>query len=99
MALLEKASLADQVEKMEEEVRHNDHMRALSLENAILSERTAELEVDLVAENATRGALEKDISWILHDGVSRVVDKVIESPHFLQGLVHVWVACVAAGVE
>ena len=67
--------------KLEEEVRRlNGRMGALSLENAVLSERMAKLEVDLVAKNATKGALEKDISWILSNGLSRVVEKVIESP-------------------
>lgn len=48
-----------------------------------------ELEDDLVGESTVRGLLEKYISWILHDGLSWVVDRVIERPQFLQGLVHV----------
>lgn len=69
------------------------------MENAGLSELTTELEVDLVVENAAKGVLDKDISWILSDGLSRVVDSVIESPQFLQGLVQVLATCVATGVE
>ena len=76
--------------KLDEDVRRlNDYVGALSLENAGLSERTIELEADLVGESAARGLLEKDILWILHDRLSRVVDRVIESPQSLQGLVHV----------
>ena len=45
--LIEKASFADQVAKLEEEVRRlNEHMRSLSLENAGLSERMEELDGD-----------------------------------------------------
>lgn len=61
--LIEKASLADQVAKLEEEMRHlNDRVGALSLENAGLSGRTTKLEVDMVGEIITRRSLEKDIS-------------------------------------
>ena len=71
----------------------------MSLENTGLDKRVAELEVDLLTENAAKGALEKDVSWILSDRLSRVVDRLIESSQFLQGLVLVKEACVAAGVE
>ena len=92
--------MADQVAKLEEEVRRlNDRMGALSLDNAGLSERTTEMEVVLVADNTAKGALENYILWILSDGLNRVVDRVIKSPQFLQGLVQVRVACVAARVE
>ena len=77
----------------------NDRLGSLSLENTSLSQRTAELEVGLAVENAAKGALENDISRILSDGLNRVVDRVIKSPQFLQGLVQVRVACVAARVE
>lgn len=86
--------------KLKEEVEHlNDSVGVLTLENAGLSGRTTELGVDLVAENTTRGELEKDVSWIHNDGLSRVVDRVTEIPQVLQGLVQVRVACVAAGLE
>lgn len=52
-----------------------------------------------MTENATRGALERDISWILGDGLSRVMDRLIESAQFLQGSVLVKEPCVAVGVE
>lgn len=75
MVLREKASLADQVVKMEEEVRClDDHAGVLSLENTRMSERTTELEVDLVTEGTAKGELEKDVSWILIKGLSKVVD-------------------------
>lgn len=100
MTLLEKASLADQVAKLEEEVRRlNSCVGALSLENASVSKRMAELEVDLVVEKAAKGVLEKDVLWNLGDGFSRVVDRVIESPQFLHGLVQVRATCVVAGVD
>ena len=70
-----------------------------SLENVSLSERTTELEANLVRESAARGVLEKDISWILRDGLGWVLDRVIESPQFLEGLVHVQASYVAADVE
>lgn len=77
----------------------NDRVGALTLENTVLSERMAELEADLVGESTTGGVLEKDISWIIRDGLNRVVDRVIESPQFFKGLVYVQEAYVAAGVE
>ena len=70
VTLLEKTSLQEQVKKLEGEVRCLNRVGALSLENVGLSEQTTELEVDLVAENAAKGALEKDILWILSDGLS-----------------------------
>ena len=39
------------------------------------------------------------ISWDLSDELSRVVDRVIKIPQFLQGLVQVRAACVVTGVE
>ena len=39
-----------------------------------------EIEVALVTENAAKGAVEKDVSWILSDRLSLVVDWVIKSP-------------------
>lgn len=81
MVLLEKENLADQVPKLEEEGRHlDDRVGDLSLDNAGLTEPTAELDVDLVTESTVKGALEKYVSWILNDGLSRVVDRVGESP-------------------
>lgn len=59
------------------------------MENVGLTERTAELEADLVTKSSAKGVLENDVSWILNDELSRVVDRVVESPQFLQGLVHV----------
>ena len=63
VAFCDKASLKEQVEKLEEEVRRlNYRMGALSLENIGLSKKTKEREADLVGEGAPRGVLEMDIS-------------------------------------
>lgn len=100
MVLCEKESLKDQVVKLNGEVKRlNDRVGVLTVGNTDLSKRMADLEADLVGEGAVRRVLEKDILWILHDGLSQVVDRVIESLEFLQGLIHVQAACVAAGVE
>ena len=73
--------MKEQVAKLEEEDRHlSDRMGALILENVGLSERTPELEADLVGENATKGVLEKDILWILSDRFCRMMDRMIENP-------------------
>ena len=37
--------------------------------------------------------------WILRDGLCQIIDKVIESPCFLKGLVRVQAACMATGME
>lgn len=98
--LCEKASLEEHVARLDREVnRLTDRVGALTLENTGLSERTVELESDLVGESAARGVLEKDIAWVLCDGRCRIVDKLIESPEFLKGLMQVQVACLAAGME
>lgn len=55
----------------------------LSFENAGLTKQTIELEADLVTKSATKGALEKDVLWILSDGLSRVVDRVVNKWQFL----------------
>lgn len=96
--LCDKASLKELVVMLDEEVRRlNDRIGTLILDNASLSERTVELEADLFGESIARGLLEKDISWILHDRLSRVVDRVIKSPQFFQGLVHVQAASMEQG--
>ena len=93
-------SLEEHVASLEGEVKHlTDRVGALTLEKTCLTERTDELEADMVGEITARGVLEKDIPWILHDGLYRIVDKVIESPHFLKGLVHVQATCMESGVE
>ena len=75
---------------LEEEARRlDDRVGVLSLENSGPSKRIVELEVDLVTEGTAKGALEKDVSWILSEGFERVVNRLIESPQFFQGLVHV----------
>lgn len=75
VVLHEKSSLADQVAKLKEEARLlDDREGVLSLENVGLSERTTKLEVDLVPKGIAKGALKKDVSWVLSEGLSRVVD-------------------------
>lgn len=58
----------------------NDQMEVWTLENTGLSKPKAESEADLVGESAVKRVLEKDILLILRDKLSRVVDRVIESP-------------------
>lgn len=98
--LCERASLKEHVARLDGEVeRLTDHVGALTLEKNGLSERTTELEAELVKECAVMGVLEKDIAWILCDGLCQIVDKVVESSHFLKGLMYVHAACMAVGME
>lgn len=53
----------------------------------------------LLAEASIRRSLEKDLAWILQEGVIHMMDRVNESEEFSLGVWCLKAACVAAVIE
>lgn len=43
--------------------------------------------------------MEKDLSWVLQEGVVRIDDQIIDSEEFSLGVRHLKARCMVAGIE
>lgn len=96
----EKSVAEDQVASLDREVeRLSQRVQDPATEKEALEVCVRKKSEKLVVKALMRRALEEYLSWILQEGVVRVVDRVTESEEFSLGVRRLKAACVATVIE